>query len=304
VANNSDPENQSPQATLNQLSAALTLVSRGDPMVALRNEIQTQFESVRIRINSTTEAFEARLDAIDKATELQHQDQVRVPTQIDKAIENLLALIQSKLDAIEADLVEVREYSHRRPEDLDQAIAHQRDLLTQTIRTEVAVVMGELRRHIAETAEKFLGVRDQFGGRDTALAAALLAQKTSVEDQNKSNAQAATKAEDRFTKEIDSAKDTVTAQARTFDDKINAVRSEFSISSKSADDKIEDIRARIGAVENQKKGALDNWGAIVVGVGLLVTIVGGIIGFMSLSSSRAAAPIVIERSSAGDKVVP
>ena len=256
-----DQEIQSPSDTLNKLSQALIQVSRGDPLIALRNELQTRFASV-----------EAQFKAIEKATDLQHQDQVRVPTQIDQAIKNLHDWIEARLTAIEADVVDVRDYSRGRPEDLDHAVAHLRDLLTQTIKTEIAVVLGALSRHIAETAEKFAGVKDQFGGRDTALAAALLAQKTSVEDQNKSNAQAATKAEDRFTKEIDSAKDTVTTQARTFDDKISAVRSEFAISTKSNEDKVEDLRARIGAVENQKKGSVDNWGAIAAVISTIAVV--------------------------------
>lgn len=101
-----DVEKQSSDI-LGKLSQALIQISRGDPIVALRSELETRFNSI------TT-----RFAAIDKATELQHEDQVRVPTQIDKAIANL------------------------------------HDLLQQKISTRIAEVRGLQMQHVAESSEK------------------------------------------------------------------------------------------------------------------------------------------------------
>jgi hypothetical protein len=263
-----EPEFQTPSDTLNKLSQALIQVSRGDPLVALRNELQTQFDAIR-----------TRFEGIDKATELAHQDQVRVPTQIDTAIESLRDLLDQSMRTAIAEV-------------------------TGELNKKFAEIVGELRKHVAETAEKFAGVKDQFGGRDTALAAALLAQKTSVDEQNKSNALSASKAEAGFTKEIDGAKATIVASQLNFDDKIESLKTFTSAGDKTIDDKIEDVRTRVGAIENQKKGAIDNWGAILGGLGLLVAVIAVIASFGGLGKGSAPTPIVIERSATGDKVVP
>lgn len=71
---------------LNKLSDALIQVSRGDPLVALRNETQAQFR-----------AMADRLTSMDKATELQHQDLVRVPTLMDREMSAAKELLRAEL---------------------------------------------------------------------------------------------------------------------------------------------------------------------------------------------------------------
>lgn len=110
----------SPADLLNKLSQALILVSRGDPLVSLRAELQTEFRAINTRFSE-----------IDKATELQHDDMVRVPTQVDRAVQNL------------------------------------RELLEQTVQTAIAQTDVKIERHIAETTQKFIGIANQFIERDT-----------------------------------------------------------------------------------------------------------------------------------------
>jgi hypothetical protein len=110
-----EQEIQTPTDMLNKLSTALVMASRGDPLTALRGEFETKINSIL-----------SRFDAIDKATELQHQDMVRVPTQVDKAVAAL------------------------------------RDVLVQMMKTNAAEVFGEIRKHISETSEKFAGVTAKF----------------------------------------------------------------------------------------------------------------------------------------------
>jgi hypothetical protein len=141
---------------LNKLSQALIQVSRGDPIVALRNEIATRLTGI-----------DTRFDAIDKATELQHEDMVRVPTQVDKAVGGL------------------------------------RDVLEQSMRVYVAELRGELHRHVAETQEKFIGVGSQFTERDTRTDQRAGDTKLAVDAAFAAAKEATAKIEAGFTKQID-----------------------------------------------------------------------------------------------------
>jgi hypothetical protein len=152
-----EPEIDNPNDMLNKLSQALIVVSRGDPLVALRNELQKTFDSIDTRFN-----------AIDKATELQHQDQVRVPTQIDKATQGL------------------------------------RDILDQSTKTYIAEVRGELHRHIAETAEKFSGVAAKFSDVATRTDQRAGDIKLAVDAAFAAAKETTAKIEAGFTKQIDS----------------------------------------------------------------------------------------------------
>ncbi len=81
--------------------------------------------------NATFDAIKVRFAAIEKATELQHQDMVRVPTQVDRAVAGL------------------------------------KELLEQKLHTAIEKLHGLINGHISETKEKFLGVGSQFTERDT-----------------------------------------------------------------------------------------------------------------------------------------
>lgn len=108
--------------------------------------------------------------------------------------------------------------------------------------------------------EKFRGVEQNFSGRDTALAAALLAQKTSVEELNKSNALSAAKSEAGFDKRIEGISTLMAAQ------------------NKGSDDKITDLKDRITAMEARGKGIADSYGWLIGLIGVLVG-GGGLIAF-------------------------
>lgn len=118
-----------------------------------------------------------------------------------------------------------------------------------------AAVIQEIKHLDQLMNEKFKGVDQQFAGRDTALAAALLAQKTSVEEQNKSNALSAAKSEAAFEKRIDGVSALISSQT------------------KATDDKITDAKDRITTMESRSAGggAAINWA--IVGVGFILTLI-------------------------------
>jgi hypothetical protein len=143
---------------LNKLSAALTYsgIARGDPIIALRNEFSTQLRSL-----------ETRFEAFDKATDLAHEDMVRVPTQVQTAVGSL------------------------------------RELLEQLVETKIAEIRGELNRHAAETAQKFHNVDGQFTERDTRTDQRAGDTKLAVDAAFAAAKEATAKIEAGFTKQID-----------------------------------------------------------------------------------------------------
>jgi hypothetical protein len=139
--------------------------------------------------------------------------------------------------------------------------------------------------------EKFKGVDQQFAGRDVALAAALLAQKTSVDEQNKANAASSAKAEGATTKQIDGIQSIILANSKGTDDKIDGVKILLGSLSKNNEDKITelrstiaDLRATVTNLSGRGTGQNDLWGYLIGGGGLLLAF----FAFMQKASTPAA----------------
>lgn len=133
--------------------------------------------------------------------------------------------------------------------------------------------------------EKFKGVADTFAGNDKALQAALLAQKSTVEDQNKANATAASKSEAAFTKQIDAS-----------DDKIESVKELVAQVKSGLDDKVAAVARTIDSQVGQRKGSEGNVNFIIglaVAVAIIVSTVVGVISYSSRGQASSA-PTIIE----------
>ena len=159
---------------------------------------------------------------------------------IERVIKETLAL--QVLD-IERQIKGVQKHLDVQPQEISEAISNLRQLMD----------------------EKFKGVADQFASNAVALAAALLAQKTSVDEQNKSNSLAVSKSDTAVTKQID------------------AIGAQISATSKATDDKIDDLKSRVQSIEGHSKGSNDTW-AYIVGIGGLVIAAVTVIVMMSSRS--------------------
>jgi Na+-transporting methylmalonyl-CoA/oxaloacetate decarboxylase gamma subunit len=172
-----------------------------------------------------------------------------------------------------------------------EAVSALRSQLLELINVQLAALTKDLERLQLEVDErpsrvlvdeKFQGVNEQFAGRDVALAAALLAQKTSVADQNNSNLIAADKAE------------------KSFIEQIRGIQAIIDQQEKSQTDKIDDLRLRLTSIEAGSKGSGDaiNW--IVIGAGFIltvITIISVVIGIVaavrSFGNNARAAPAAV-----------
>jgi Fe2+ transport system protein B len=165
-------------------------------------------------------------------------------------------------ELVELKVSSVREVLSTRMDGVDTAIK----LLEDRIQKIVERANHEIARLQEFHNEKFAGVELRFNEHDkrteqlasadkTAVAAALQAQKESVNAQNISNAAAAAKAETTFTKQIE---------------QLQAIVNTIT---KSMEDKISDLKSRVDTIEAKKAGGNENWSAILGGTGVVVSLI-------------------------------
>jgi uncharacterized protein YhaN len=188
---------------------------------------------------------------------------------VDRATAATVALIKVQLDALTARLDRLQISLDQRPEEIDKAVAReavslkdqignviarldrlQKDLDGQP-ETVTAAISDAIINLQALMNEKFKGVDQQFSQRDIALAAALSAQKASVDDKNQSNALATGKSEAAVTKQID-------AVVTNLDTKTAAISANFDAQQKATNDKVDAQQLRIQAIESRAIGANEN----------------------------------------------
>lgn len=170
------------------------------------------------------------------------------------AMDGLRELAEQRFRAIEAEIA------------LNKTTVDKTDdrlvLRLDNIPTRIDAAFAQLQRL---TDERFKAVDQQFAGRDTALSAALLAQKASVDDQNRANAAASQKAETATTKQIESIQTLLASQAKAIDDKISVLSGNIA-----------EVRAlltgSVGSATGRQSGQSDLWGYLIGGLGIVVAI--------------------------------
>lgn len=80
-------------------------------------------ESIQKWIEASHAKIDVRLDAMDKATNLLHQDFVRVPTDMDRSIKHLHDLVQSQMNAIKEGMATLYRQWEQRQEVLNERFA-------------------------------------------------------------------------------------------------------------------------------------------------------------------------------------
>jgi uncharacterized coiled-coil protein SlyX len=152
-------------------------------------------ELVEAAIMSLQRIIEVRIAAVEKAIEISHDDLVRVPTTVDRAVSQLRELLESKLAAN------------------DQSVQGLRDNLLEKIRG----IQGQ----ITETNARAT-LADQY--KQTALDAALKSAQTLVEQAIDHVKESIKKTEDLFTKQIDAINASVVQAGKTGDKEVADVK--------------------------------------------------------------------------------
>jgi hypothetical protein len=206
-----DTGNESPSDMLNKLSQALTLVARGDPIVSLRAELQSKFD-----------AIETRFGGIDQATKLQHEDMVRVPTSIDRAIDGLRDLVIAKVETSISQLggeVHTNLATHAGSYNALEA------RINEKFDGAIAVVNEKITSLNNVTGQQFKSIVDTFAEKDKAVSVGLSAQKEAAAAQQNTNDTATKKMEDNFTKLLDQGRELLTEVRRNTELQINDIKS-------------------------------------------------------------------------------
>jgi hypothetical protein len=140
-------------------------------------------------VQALREVYDANLTARDEAVRILHEDMVRVPTLLDRAEQNITALLRGEIDKLEA--------------------------VTNERFAAVSLRFGELEKRSKDLDE----------ARATALAAALQAAKEAVGEQNRSNTTAISKSELAVGESIKQLQATFDAANRATNEKIDDLKS-------------------------------------------------------------------------------
>lgn len=162
--------------------SVMTTTQLDRAIAALKNEITTRFEAV-----------DTRLNAMDRATALAHDDFVRVPTEIQKAISGL------------------------------------RELLEQKIETAKAKIDGNLAGHAGEVKEKLAAVELRFNERDQRFDLRAGDARDAVNAAFAAANEARGKIESGFSKQIDQLGAVINATNAGLNDKIDDMRSRIQV---------------------------------------------------------------------------
>jgi hypothetical protein len=210
-------------------------------------------EQIEKAVANSESKINTKIDGIEKAIEVQHEDLVRVPTLLDRAIGSQRELTDARFANISSDIVQMRvlldvhEVLRQVPHITREAINQLHGLVESEL-SKLNSIMDERFRAVDEKFSE-LGTRTDQRAGDTKLAvdAAFAAANISTG-----------KIEAGFTKSIDE-------QAKV-----------IAVIAKNSEDKIADLKDRITTLESRGNGMAQFAGWIFAGVGMFVglTLVG------------------------------
>jgi hypothetical protein len=155
-----------------------------DPTKLTTDAVTAATDQWRRDMSSLRELLEARLSAMDKATELLAATVGRVPSETDKQVTALKDLLGARIDGMDQATKILAENVHLIPSDLDRAVRAAMEILRREIQNVESVSL-----------EKFTAIEGTFASNALALTAALAAQKEAAAETNKSNTLAISKSE-------------------------------------------------------------------------------------------------------------
>ena len=142
----------------------------------------------------------------------------------DKAIEQTKAILEARIDGIDKMTNLLEEITHLFPARIDEKITALREVHEQKFES----ISGTHSEKFASIQKQFIerDTRSEQTSRDskTAVDAALQAAKEAVGEQNKSSAMAISKSETSTVKQIDQLAVLINAMGKSFDDKIEDVK--------------------------------------------------------------------------------
>lgn len=245
-------------------------------VVALRSvtDPQALMQAIADReVRGLRNELTTRLDAMEKATSLWHDDLVRVPTDVQKAIQSLEATIDAKLSMLS-------EIDNHSTAERGMVLAH----VNENVRNTREYLQSELTGNKQLYMEKFTAIEetitvlkdtinDRFTQNDQNTEKAFNAAKQAVGERDASNAASANKSEKNLMDALGKLDDNVKTLSLTTSSQISANKS-------TLDDKINDLKDqmsrldnRISSGEGSKKSSSEFIGWIFAGVSAIGTVI-------------------------------
>ena len=242
-------------------------------VVALRSVSEPQAVMQAIADRATIQLRQeliTRIDSMERATSLWHDDLVRVPTEVQKSVGALRELIEQSIMRARAELEgevlkevlknrgEIKTLSSLSEERFNQqlSVANKMPISIKDAVENLQQLHEEKFQGLNAIIESFKDwvnarftlsdVQTEKAARDvkSAVDAAFAAAKEAVGEQNKSNALSITKSETAFTKQIDQMNDLIKTMGKSIDDKIESNKKTF-------DDKVDDLKTRLVGIEGR-----------------------------------------------------
>jgi hypothetical protein len=197
--------------------SSLDLVPNPDPTLRTIEVVDKAIESLIKQLEPKFEAIEARFQERDNAAKLLHEDFVRVPTVVDRAIINLRELMESKIegrynhvlakiddvqttiDGMDKALVLLQTYNDKMPDFVRNEVGQLKKVHEEKIDGSREVVNERIKSLADVTTQQFASINDKFAEKDKAVSVGLSAQKESAAATQDSNTAATNKMEANFT---------------------------------------------------------------------------------------------------------
>jgi len=160
-----------------------------DPSTLTTEQLDKAINNVEEKLKLQFNTIITRMDAADKAVDLVHSDFVRVPTLLDRAVENLERLLNERLTG------------------------------------RIEIVVERIKSLGDVTTQQFASITNTFLEKDKAVSVGLSAQKESAAAQQTANMDATTKMEQNFTRLLDQGRDLLSEFRRNTEIQINDIKS-------------------------------------------------------------------------------
>lgn len=182
-------------------------------------------EAIDRRVENMEAVLNAKIEAMEKAVQVFQTDLTRVPTQLDRAIQGLRDLLEARLIAIEKDLSVIHKFMANRDDTINSHLDNLQSLVFERIEKLTEV-----------TRQQFIGIDSQFAERDTRTDQRAGDTKLAVDAAFAAAKEATSKIEAGFTKSIDGQQELLNATTQATNDKIG------------------DLKDRLTALENRTIG--------------------------------------------------
>jgi len=299
-------------------------VPNPDPTLRTIEVVEKAIESLIRQLEPRFQGIEVRFADRDSATKLLHEDYVRVPTVVDRAVLNLRELLEAKLegkhtlmvakvedvkttiDAMDKALVLLQRYNDQMPNFVRNEVGQLKKVHEEKIGGAIEVVNERIKSLADVTTQQFASINDKFAEKDKAVSVGLSAQKESAAATQDSNTSATNKMEANFTALLTQGRELLAEVRKSTEQQINDIKaSQITLGSRLdrgegrssiADPATTDQIRHLAVAVTDLSKSRDAGAGQSSGVGIAVAAVLGFFAIISTVASVAAVVVALNKS--------